>query len=230
MFWELIYLFGTLIPGMGFLLGYLCSSAFPNPLSPDEERHLLRAWQNGDTSARQKLIEHNLRLVAHISKKFEISGIERDDLISIGTIGLIKAINTFNPDKNIKLATYAARCIENEILMHLRATKNTRTEISLNDQIGSDKEGNSITLMETLSSDAGEILDAVESKDDERLLHLSMQRLSPKEKYIITLRYGMNGQKEHTQREIAKMLGISRSYVSRIEKRAIEKLRREFQS
>lgn len=229
MFWELIYLFGSLIPGMGFLLGYLNSNAFPKPLKAEQEKELLNAWKGGDEAARQKLIEHNLRLVAHIVKKFENSGPDRDDLISIGAIGLIKAINTFDTDKNIKLATYAARCIENEILMHLRATKNSRTEVSLNDPIGADKEGNQITLMETLGSDEGEILEEVENKDDERLLRLSIKHLSPKEKYIITLRYGLEGCEEHTQREIAKQLGISRSYVSRIEKRALQKLQRAFE-
>lgn len=229
MFWELIYLFGSLVPGMGFLLGYLNSNAFPRPLEPEAERQYLQAWAEGDKNARLKLIEHNLRLVAHIVKKFENSGPDREDLISIGTIGLIKAINTFDLSKNIKLTTYAARCIENEVLMFLRSTKNSRTEVSLNDPIGSDKEGNQITLLETLGSDGTEILETVESKDDERLLHLSLKTLSPKERYIIIQRYGLCGAEEHTQREIARQLGISRSYVSRIEKKALQKLHKSFE-
>lgn len=229
MFWELIYLFGSLVPGMGFLLGYLNSNAFPKPLEPEAERQYLQAWAEGDKNARLKLIEHNLRLVAHIVKKFENSGPDREDLISIGTIGLIKAINTFDLDKKIKLTTYAAKCIENEVLMFLRSTKNARTEVSLNDSIGSDKEGNQITLLETLGSDGTEILETVESKDDERLLHLSLKTLSPKERYIIIQRYGLCGAEEHTQREIANQLGISRSYVSRIEKKALQKLHKSFE-
>ena len=229
MFWELIYLFGSLVPGMGFLLGYLNSNAFPKPLEPEAERQYLQAWAEGDKNARLKLIEHNLRLVAHIVKKFENSGPDREDLISIGTIGLIKAINTFDLNKKIKLTTYAAKCIENEVLMFLRSTKNARTEVSLNDSIGSDKEGNQITLLETLGSDGTEILETVESKDDERLLHLSLKTLSPKERYIIIQRYGLCGAEEHTQREIANQVGISRSYVSRIEKKALQKLHKSFE-
>ncbi|HIU10981.1 MAG TPA: RNA polymerase sporulation sigma factor SigK [Candidatus Avidehalobacter gallistercoris] len=227
--WELLYLFGTLVPGLGFLLGYLNSNAFPKPLSPAEEAEAMRAMAEGDMAAKNRLIEHNLRLVAHIVRKFENSGPDREDLISIGTIGLIKAINTFNPEKNIKLTTYAARCIENEVLMHLRATKNSRTEISLDDPVSADKEGNQLTLLETLGTDSGEILDAVESRDDERLLRQSLRTLSPKERYIVIRRYGLDGDDERTQREIAKELGISRSYVSRIEKKALQKLARVFE-
>lgn len=211
--WELLYLFGTLVPGLGFLLGYLNSNAFPKPLSAEEERAALLALGQGDEQARTLLIEHNLRLVAHIVRKFDSAGFDKEDLISIGTIGLIKAINTFNPEKNIRLTTYSARCIENEVLMFLRATKNSRTEISLNDPVGADKEGNQITLLETLGTDGGEILDEVESRDDERLLRLSLCDLSPKERYIVIKRYGLDGGEERTQREIAKELGISRSYV-----------------
>ncbi len=228
--WELLYLFGTLVPGLGFLLGYLNSNAFPKPLAPEEEAQALSAMAAGDAAAKNRLIEHNLRLVAHIVRKFENSGPDREDLISIGTIGLIKAINTFNPEKNIKLTTYAARCIENEVLMHLRATKNSRTEISLDDPVSADKEGNQLTLLETLGTDGGEILDAVESRDDERLLRLSLRTLSPKERYIVIRRYGLDGNDERTQREIARELGISRSYVSRIEKKALQKLARAFEA
>lgn len=226
--WELLYLFGTLVPGLGFLLGYLNSNAFPKPLSAEEERAALLALSRGDKQARTLLIEHNLRLVAHIVRKFDSTGFDKEDLISIGTIGLIKAINTFNPEKNIRLTTYSARCIENEVLMFLRATKNSRTEVSLNDPVGTDKEGNQITLLETLGTDGGEILDEVESRDDGRLLRLSLTDLSPKERYIVIKRYGLDGGDERTQREIAKELGISRSYVSRIEKKALQKLHKAF--
>lgn len=227
--WELLYLFGTLAPGLGFLLGYLNSSAFPRPLSPQDEAAAIAAMARGDEQARNLLIEHNLRLVAHITRRFDSTGIDREDLISIGTIGLIKAINTFNADKNIRLTTYAARCIENEVLMYLRGTKNARTEVSLNDPIGADKEGNQITLMETLGTDGGEILDEVEVRDDERWLKISLTTLSPKERYIVIRRYGLDGRDEMTQREVAAELGISRSYVSRIEKKALQKLSRAFE-
>lgn len=227
--WELLYLFGTLAPGLGFLLGYLNSNAFPQPLSAADEAAALAAMRRGDETARALLIEHNLRLVAHITRKFDSTGIDRDDLISIGTVGLIKAINTFNPEKNIKLTTYAARCIENEVLMYLRGTKNSRTEVSLSDPVGADKEGNQITLMETLGTDGSEILDEVESHDDERWLKICLTTLSPKERYIIIRRYGLDGRNEMTQREVAKELGISRSYVSRIEKKALQKLYKEFE-
>lgn len=213
--WELLYLFGTLAPGLGFLLGYLNSNAFPKPLSPEDEKAAIERLNQGDETARSLLIEHNLRLVAHITRKFESAGPEREDLISIGTIGLIKAINTFNADKNIRLTTYAARCIENEVLMYLRSTKNSRTEVSLNDPVGADKEGNQITLMETLGTDGNEILDEVESRDDERWLKQSLTTLTPKERFIIIRRYGLDGRDELTQREVARCLGISRSYVSR---------------
>lgn len=227
--WELLYLFGTLAPGLGFLLGYLNSNTFPKPLSAEEESAALAAMNRGDEAARSLLIEHNLRLVAHITRKFDTTGIDREDLISIGTIGLIKAINTFNTDKNIKLTTYAARCIENEVLMYLRGTKNARTEVSLNDPVGADKEGNQITLMETLGTDGGEILDEVESRDDERWLKISLTTLSPKERYVIIRRYGLDGRNEMTQREVARELGISRSYISRIEKKALQKLGKAFE-
>lgn len=227
--WELLYLFGTLAPGLGFLLGYLNSSSFPKPLNPNAEQAAILAMRRGDETARSLLIEHNLRLVAHITRKFDSTGIDREDLISIGTIGLIKAINTFNTDKNIKLTTYAARCIENEVLMYLRGTKNARTEISLNEPVGADKEGNQISLMETLGTDGDEILDEVESRDDERWLKQSLTGLSPKERYIVIRRYGLDGKSEITQREVARQLGISRSYVSRIEKKALQKLSKAFE-
>ena len=227
MFLDVLYLLSCAIPGMGFLLGYLNNNAFPKPLSEEEEKQYLKLYMEGDKNARNVLIERNLRLVAHIIKKFESTGIDRDDLISIGTIGLIKAINTFDANKKIRLATYSARCIENEILMHLRSTKNSRNDVFLNDTIGKDKEGNEMTIEETLGTDTDEILEQVESKDDQRLLTELMQVLTPKERYVIILRYGLGNREEKTQREIAKTLGISRSYISRIEKKAVQKLEKQ---
>lgn len=224
MFMETLYLFGSLISSFGLLLGYMNNNAFPKALSAAEEQEVLARYSAGDAAAKDILIERNLRLVAHLCKKFESTGIDKEDLISIGTIGLIKAINSFDTSKNIRFATYGARCIENEILMYLRASKNSRSDISLNDPIGTDKEGNEMSLLETMSDQNVDILEEVEQKDDERLLNQSLKKLSPKERYIIIKRYGLNNEDEHTQREIAKELGISRSYVSRIEKKAIEKL------
>ncbi|MGI5823956.1 MAG: RNA polymerase sporulation sigma factor SigK [Bacillota bacterium] len=223
---DLVYLLTCALPCMGFLLGYLSGSAFPKPLSEDEEKECLQKYAAGDTEARDKLIEHNLRLVAHIAKKFESTGIDKDDLISIGTIGLIKAVNTFDTGKNIRIATYSARCIENEILMYIRSTKNSRSDCYLGDTIGKDKEGNEMTLQETLGTDPGEILDKVEIDDDVRVLGEVFNILTPKEKYVIVNRYGLCRHEEKTQREIAAAMGISRSYISRIEKKAVGKLRK----
>ena len=226
MLMDFVYLLTCALPCMGFLLGYLSGNAFPKPLSEAEEQECLAKYAAGDAAARDKLIEHNLRLVAHIAKKFESTGIDKDDLISIGTIGLIKAVNTFDAGKNIRIATYSARCIENEILMYIRSTKNSRTDCYLGDTIGKDKEGNEMTLQETLGTDPEEILEKVEGDDDVRVLGEIFQVLTPKEKYVIINRYGLAGQEEKTQREIAKTMGISRSYISRIEKKAVTKLRR----
>ena len=223
---DLMYLLTCALPCMGFLLGYLSGNAFPKPLSEAEERECLAKYAEGDTAARDKLIEHNLRLVAHIAKKFESTGIDKDELISIGTIGLIKAVNTFDANKNIRIATYSARCIENEILMYIRSTKNSRGECYLGDTIGKDKEGNEMTLQETLGTDAEEILSKVENDDDIRVLSEIFHVLTPKEKFVIINRYGLAGCEEKTQREIAKEMGISRSYISRIEKKAVGKLQK----
>jgi len=210
----------------GFLVAaaYISNSVFPQPLPPDEEARLLERMADGDADARNLLVEHNLRLVAHIVKKFDNTGEDADDLISIGTIGLIKAINTFDPGKNTRLATYAARCIENEILMHLRATKKTRGEVLLFDPIGADKEGNEITLLDILGTDADMVADRVERRIESQRLRETLTGLSRREKKILELRYGLLDGVRQTQREISKLLGISRSYVSRIEKRAIHKL------
>lgn len=223
---DILYLLTCALPCMGFLLGYLSGTAFPRPLSEEEERECLKRAAAGDKDARDRLIEHNLRLVAHIAKKFESTGIDREDLISIGTIGLIKAVNTFDAGKNIRVATYSARCIENEILMYIRSTKNARNECYLGEPIGKDKEGNEMTLQETLGTEPGEILDKVEADDDVRVLGEVFDVLTPKEKYVIIHRYGLGRRKEKTQREIAAALGISRSYISRIEKKAVGKLRK----
>jgi len=213
----------------GRLCAYLTGSsdAFPHPLSDDEEADCLRRLQQGEETARARLIEHNLRLVAHIVKKFDNTGEDTDDLISIGTVGLIKAIGTFDPNKGTRLATYAARCIENEILMYLRARRRTRGEVSLFDPIGVDKEGNEITLMDVLGTEADLVADEVGARFEVRRLLRAIRCLSPRERRVVELRYGLGGRRRRTQREIAGDLGISRSYVSRIEKRAVSRLARE---
>lgn len=216
-----------LFQGITVLVSYVANhSAFPKPLSQEREAELLAKMEENDDEARNILIERNLRLVAHIVKKFDNTGEETDDLISIGTIGLIKAINTFDRHKQTRLATYAARCIENEILMHLRSTKRLRGEVMLDDPIGSDKEGNEITLMDILSSEQ-DVAETVETYVEQEKMLQRIARLSRREKRVIELRYGLFGGMRKTQREISRTLGISRSYVSRIEKRALGKLQRE---
>lgn len=218
----------AVIRGLMLVAGYVSnSSTFPQPLPEDEEARYLARLQQGDEEARAVLIERNLRLVAHIVKKFDNTGEETDDLISIGTVGLIKAIATFKPEKGTRLATYAARCIENEILMHLRSLKRTRGEVSLYDPIGVDREGNEITLIDVLGSDPDVVPDLVGRRLDEVQLREKLKRLGGKERQVLELRYGISGGPRKTQREIARMLGISRSYVSRIEKKAVSKLCRE---
>ncbi|RWZ59999.1 RNA polymerase sporulation sigma factor SigK [Halobacillus fulvus] len=211
-----------------FFMSYVKNQAFPNPLSPEEEAKQLKLMQEGNQEARNTLIEHNLRLVAHIVKKFENTKEDFEDLISIGTIGLIKGIESYSPNKGTKLATYAARCIENEILMHLRSTKKTNKDISLQDPIGHDKEGNELNLLDILHADLEDIADEIQ-------LHMELEQikefitvLDEREKEVIIYRYGLDHNDEKTQREIAKELGISRSYVSRIEKRALMKIFHEF--
>ncbi|SHM52149.1 RNA polymerase, sigma 27/28 subunit, RpsK/SigK [Caldanaerovirga acetigignens] len=210
--------------------GYLTNNnTFPQPLTPEEEEKYLELYKKGDEEAKNILIERNLRLVAHIVKKFVNTGEDMDDLISIGTIGLIKAINTFNESKGNRLATYAARCIENEILMNLRSTKKTKIEVSLQDPIGIDKEGNEISLIDVLGTDSDAIIDEITNKFQLKKLRDKVGTvLEEREKRVIELRYGLYDGKVRTQRETAKILGISRSYVSRIEKKAIKKLFYEF--
>ncbi len=201
------------------------SNSFPQPLNPEEEEYHLKRYAAGYEESRNILIEHNLRLVAHIVKKYTNTGKEVDDLISIGTIGLIKAISTYDLEKKTRLATYAARCIENEILMTIRASKKTRGEVSLQDPIGVDKEGNEITLIDILGSDPNTVTDQVELKLQTKKMYNIMQLvLKKREQIVLEMRYGLTNGKIKTQREIAQLLGISRSYVSRIEKRAILKL------
>ncbi|MGQ9531209.1 MAG: RNA polymerase sporulation sigma factor SigK [Desulfotomaculales bacterium] len=217
----------SLAQGLLLLVSHIVNNTFPQPLSEEEERHYLQRLSAGDAEARNILTERNLRLVAHIVKKFENFNAETDDLISIGTIGLIKAINTFDPHRGIRLATYAARCIENEILMYLRFMKKTRSEVSLYEPLGTDREGNEITLMDILGTDPEAVTDKVAASLEQQRLLRKMGTLSKREKRVLEMRLGLNREGIKTQREIARMLGISRSYVSRIEKRALDKLVKE---
>jgi len=204
--------------------------SFPRPLKADEERIYLERYAAGDLEARNVLIEHNLRLVAHIVKKYYTQSSNQDDLISIGTIGLIKGISTFKADKNVRLATYASRCIENEILMHFRSQKKLQGEVSLSDTLDGDGDGNSLSLMDVISVD-DDMLENLDARDSCIQVRQYVERcLSDREKMIITMRYGLNNQPPKTQREIAAQSGISRSYVSRIEKKALKKLKDAFES
>jgi len=214
-----------------FLLGHIQSGSFPKPLSEKEETYLLEQYEkNGDIEAKNKLIEHNLRLVAHIVKKYAKNQDEADDLLSIGTIGLIKGINTFTTDKKTRLSTYVAKCIHNEILMVLRAKKHQPSEVSLSESIGCDKEGNEVTLMDIIPSEDEEISENLEKKQKIKKLYEGIKNsLDERERVIIEMRYGLGDGKEVPQRKIAKKLGISRSYVSRIEKKAVEKLKESFE-
>ena len=209
---------------VSIFVGYLKNGAYPLPLSKEEEDYYVNELFFGcKETGRKKLIEHNLRLVVHIAKKYENSGETQDDLFSIGTIGLIKAVDSFSNDKGVKIATYAAKCIENEMLMHLRANKRNFQVASLSDTIGTDKEGNEITLMDVVMDNQDSITDKLKHKDRLNILACNLNILDKKEKEIIDLRYGING-KELTQKEVAQKFNISRSYVSRIEKRALIKL------
>ena len=205
------------------------SKSFPQPLTAAEERYYMQKYTEGDLEAKHILIERNLRLVAHIVKKYQSSPEDTEDLLSIGTIGLIKAVVTFNPDKCVRLGTYAARCIENEILMYMRAKKKSSKEISLYEPIGTDREGNEIQLFDIIETEEDDAHRKVELSDDIRMLYRRVEsELSARERMVLKMRYGLYNEEEYTQREIAKQLGISRSYVSRIEKSAIEKLRGYF--
>ena len=200
--------------------------SFPAPLSPSEEKYYIQKYTEGDLEAKHILIEHNLRLVAHVIKKYQNLEEDPEDLISIGTIGLIKAVVTFNPDKGNWLAAYASRCVENEILMYLRSRKKNGKEISLYEPIGTDREGNEIRLYDIMETDEADIPDRIHLKENIQTLYEKVENeLSSREKLVLKMRYGLYNGEEYTQREIARQLGISRSYVSRIEKSAVEKLR-----
>lgn len=204
------------------------AGSFPRPLAPAEEQAAIRAMQAGDVRAREMLIEHNLRLVAHVVKKYYAAREDQDDLISIGTIGLMKAVSTYDPEKNIRLATYACRCIENEILMYFRAQRKSSQDVSLSEPIDSDGESGSISLLDVIACD-DRMLEEVELSDRQGLLHRYLEEaLEPREREVLLLRYGLGGEEPLTQRETARQFGISRSYVSRIEKRALEKLAKCF--
>lgn len=205
------------------------SDTLPPPLPRSEEAVLLEKLNSGDFQVRQTLIERNLRLVVYIARRFENTGIHIEDLISIGTIGLIKAINTFRTDKNIKLATYASRCIENEILMFLRKNSAQRTEVSFDEPLNTDWDGKELLLSDVLGTDGDVVMRPIEADVDRELLQTAVSHLSPREREIITMRFGLGGVKELTQKEVADRLGISQSYISRLEKRIILRLRRELQ-
>ena len=203
------------------------SDTLPQPLSREREAELIARMGRGDFAVRQTLIEHNLRLVVYLARRFENTGINMEDLISIGTIGLIKAINTFRADKNIKLATYASRCIENEILMYLRKNAAQRTEVSFDEPLSTDWDGKELLLSDVLGTDGDTVMRPIEADVDRKLLRDAVGKLSSREQDIITLRFGLGGKKEMTQKEVADRMGISQSYISRLEKRIILRLRRE---
>ncbi len=211
-------------PGVYYVGG---GEALPAPLSAEEERELMQRLAAGDTSVRSELIEHNLRLVVYIARKFENTGLGLEDLASIGTIGLIKAVNTFNPEKKIKLATYASRCIENEILMTLRRSSKLKSEVSFDEPLNIDWDGNELLLSDVLGTDGDIIYRELEEEVDRKLLRQAIATLSPREKKIVELRFGLFGQKPLTQKEVADMLGISQSYISRLEKRIFSRLKKE---
>lgn len=222
--------FGSVLHSIFFLISFISgNNAFPKPLSDREERECVERMANGDIEARNTLIEHNLRLVAHIAKKYSGSVRDSEDLISLGTIGLIKGISSYDASKGTRLATYASRCIENEILMLMRSNRKTQGDVSLNDPIGTDKEGNQILLMDIIGTDEEDVIKEIDRKMNVKKLYRDINALlDEREKEIICLRYGLMGNDEKTQREIADLLGISRSYVSRIETKAISKLKEGF--
>lgn len=213
----------SLVKEFTLVSGYV-NQSFPQPLTREQEKLYFERWQQGDRDAYHALIEHNLRLVAHVAKKFDSSGIDHDDLISIGSVGLIKAVETYQPTKGTKFATYAARCIQNEILMQLRAQKKTRKDVSLYSPIGTDKEGNEITISDVLGSDADETEEEVSKRLEIRNMMRLMNILDERERKVIELRFGLRDGREWTQNEVAEYLSISRSYVSRLEKRALLKM------
>ncbi|HIW57351.1 MAG TPA: RNA polymerase sporulation sigma factor SigK [Firmicutes bacterium] len=224
----MLFFFDALLQSIVALLSYISNNnSFPKPLPPEEEKKCIDEFMNGSVEAGNKLVEHNLRLVAHIAKKYSQSTRDSEDLISIGTIGLIKGINSFDPSKGTRLATYAARCVENEILMLIRNQKKRQNDVSLNESIGTDKEGNAILLMDIISADGEGVFEEFQLSEQTKKLYENIKNeLDPREREIVILRYGLGDGRCLTQREIAKMMNISRSYVSRIEKKAISKLRK----
>jgi RNA polymerase sporulation-specific sigma factor len=222
---EILSRLGLRRAGKVFYIGG--SDTLPPPLTREEEAYLISRFSEGRENVRRVLIERNLRLVVYIARRFENTGIHVEDLISIGTIGLIKAINTYNPDKNIKLATYASRCIENEILMHLRKSSGRRSEISFDEPLNTDWDGNELLLSDIMGTEPDSVMRVLEEDVDRSLLKTAISRLGAREKEIITMRFGLDGVPEKTQKEVADMMGISQSYISRLEKKIILRLRRE---
>ena len=221
---QLLQILGIEPPPVFYIGG---SDTLPPPLEREEEAAAIEALEDGDEEARKTLIEHNLRLVVYIAKRFENTGVNIEDLISIGTIGLIKGINTFNSEKKIKLATYSSRCIENEILMYLRKLSGQKTEVSFDEPLNTDWDGNELLLSDILGTEEDEVCRALEDDAEKRVLLEAVDGLEGREKEIILLRFGLSGGQEYTQKEVADMLGISQSYISRLEKRILERLRRD---
>ena len=222
---KLLARLGLCLPGKIMYIGG--SDTLPPPLSRDEEAELIRRLDQGEEWVKSQLIERNLRLVVYIARRFENTGVGIEDLISIGTIGLIKAINTYQPAKNIKLATYASRCIENEILMHLRKTTNLKSEVSFDEPLNTDWDGNELLLSDILGTESDLVMKPIEEDVDRKLLSDALEKLEERERHIITLRFGLDGKPERTQKEVADSLGISQSYISRLEKRIISRLKKE---
>ena len=222
---KLLRLLGFLQPAKVMYIGG--SDVLPPPLRAQEEQQMLARLADGDEDARQTLIERNLRLVVYIARRFENTGINIEDLISIGTIGLIKAVGTFRADKNIKLATYSSRCIENEILMHIRKISGQKTEVSLDEPINTDWDGNELLLSDVLGTDSDTVMRPMEDDVDHELLRQALSKLSEREMQIVQMRFGLGGRPEKTQKEVAELMGISQSYISRLEKRIMLRLRRE---
>lgn len=221
----MLKLLKRIIARLNYLFFVGSTDILPEPLSKEEEERYVNMFLNGDMTARDKLIEHNLRLVVFLAKKYENTKIDLEDLVSIGTIGLIKGVNTFQNDKNIKLATYASRCIDNEILMHLRKIKRKKTEVSFEDSLSYDSDGNELHLEDVLGTDKDIVTKGLDEELDKTIMLEEISKLSPRDKEIIELRYGLNQKKELTQKDVANLLGISQSYISRIEKKVIKKLK-----
>ena len=226
MFNWLYKLLAHLAGRLYYINGYV---TLPPQLTPEQEEHYIRRHAEGDSEAGQVLIEHNLRLVVYIARRFDNTGVMTEDLVSIGSIGLIKAIRTFKADKNIKLATYASRCIENEILMYLRKNNNTRGEISIDEPLNIDWDGNELLLSDVLGTENDSVCKDIESDEERRMLHRALDKLDERERGIMQMRFGLDGRREMTQKEVADTLGISQSYISRLEKKIIRRLRREIE-